>query len=262
VYAPVSGTVTRVGGRYGLIAIRDANGLSHEILHTSSQKVKVGQKVFAGTDKIGTMGNTGVSDHHIHYQLIDRAANRMNPALFWNQQSYYPQEYQQYLDMSGTGSSPELDSSAVAQVISGPSRHSAFPYPPASTVSPDQQSPIDKRFGEWGSPSGDLGTSQSRRSVVDTGAPPVRYLSRISRSDRQDAIDDRFSNWTSSPVGITPRNPNLSEPLLEPGRPRGIVTGPPVPLWITPPPTFGFSDRPSDDEDWAVRLVRRRPSNR
>jgi murein DD-endopeptidase MepM/ murein hydrolase activator NlpD len=44
VYAPVSGIVTRVGGRYGLIAIRDANGLSHEILHTSSQKVKVGQK--------------------------------------------------------------------------------------------------------------------------------------------------------------------------------------------------------------------------
>ena len=55
VRAPVTGTVTSAGqGGYGRIAIRDANGLSHEILHTQSQKVKIGQKVFAG-ESIGTM---------------------------------------------------------------------------------------------------------------------------------------------------------------------------------------------------------------
>ena len=243
VYAPVSGIVTRVGGRYGLIAIRDANGLSHEILHTSSQKVKVGQKVFAGIDKIGTMGNTGVSDHHVHYQLIDRAANRMDPASFWNQQSYYPREYQQYLNISGNNSSNELDSTAVAQVASGSPRNSEppFPFPPTNDLS--RQSLIDRRFGKWASPPNDPGNGQSRASVFDTGAGAVRYLSRIVPSDRQDAIDDRFGNWTATAAGTTPRNPNQPAPSPEPGRPPGIVTGQPTPLWITPPPIFDSPDR-------------------
>ncbi|WP_206098342.1 hypothetical protein, partial [Pseudomonas viridiflava] len=34
VYAPIAGTVTFVGGSYGSIKIKDADGNSHEILHT------------------------------------------------------------------------------------------------------------------------------------------------------------------------------------------------------------------------------------
>jgi hypothetical protein len=41
--APVNGVVTNAGhGNYGTIAIRDANGFSHEILHTHSRHVAVG----------------------------------------------------------------------------------------------------------------------------------------------------------------------------------------------------------------------------
>src|SRR5262249_12103012 len=73
--SPVSGIVTNAGeGRYGTIAIRDANGFSHEILHTHSRHVVAGDPVVAG-QIIGTMGNTGVDEpyvergqQHVHYQ--------------------------------------------------------------------------------------------------------------------------------------------------------------------------------------------------
>ncbi|WP_163070464.1 M23 family metallopeptidase, partial [Acinetobacter baumannii] len=56
--SPVAGVVTQAGGgRYGTIAIRDADGFSHEILHSHSQYVSVGDPVAAG-QFIGTMGNT------------------------------------------------------------------------------------------------------------------------------------------------------------------------------------------------------------
>jgi hypothetical protein len=189
------------------------------------------------------MGNTGVSDHHVHYQLIDRAANRMDPASFWNQQSYYPPEYQQYLNISDTNSSNELDNSAVAQVASGSPRSSErpFPFPPTNDLS--RQSLIDRRFGKWASPPSDPGNGQPRGSVFDSSAGPIRYLSRIVPSDRQDAIGDRFGSWTATAVGTTPRNPNQFPPSPGPGRPPGIVTGQPMPLWITPPPVLGLSDR-------------------
>lgn len=58
--SPVTGLVTRADqGRWGTIAIRDANGFSHEILHSHAQHVSVGDPVVAG-QLIGTMGNTGL----------------------------------------------------------------------------------------------------------------------------------------------------------------------------------------------------------
>lgn len=54
IYSPISGTVTFVGGQFATIKIRDADGNSHEILHTHSQAVTVGQQINAG-DPIGTM---------------------------------------------------------------------------------------------------------------------------------------------------------------------------------------------------------------
>ena len=45
----VDGIVTSAGnGKFGMMAIRDANGFSHEILHTHAQHVSVGDPVAAG----------------------------------------------------------------------------------------------------------------------------------------------------------------------------------------------------------------------
>lgn len=85
-YAPVDGVVTNAGqGTVGKIAIRDANGFSHEILHTRERHVAVGDLVAAG-QSIGTMGNTGTHDQHVHYQLKDPDGDTINPTAFWDQQ--------------------------------------------------------------------------------------------------------------------------------------------------------------------------------
>ena len=88
--APISGKVTFVGGQYGTIKIEDAQGNSHEILHTQSQSVKEGQQVTAG-QPIGTMGgrgSDGANDYaqHVHYQLKDSTGKLKSPEDFWNKQ--------------------------------------------------------------------------------------------------------------------------------------------------------------------------------
>jgi len=88
-HSPVTGVVENAGeGTLGRIAIRDANGFLHEILHTDTRHVAIGDPVAAG-QLIGTMGNTGVDrknpekgDHHVHYQMWDRDGNRVNPTDF------------------------------------------------------------------------------------------------------------------------------------------------------------------------------------
>ncbi|RZA10497.1 MAG: hypothetical protein EOP02_34285, partial [Proteobacteria bacterium] len=86
--APISGRVSFVGGQYGTIKIVDAEGNSHEILHTQSQSVREGQQVVAG-QPIGTMGGRGpdgANDYaqHVHYQLKDSQGNLRSPEEFWN----------------------------------------------------------------------------------------------------------------------------------------------------------------------------------
>jgi len=82
--SPVAGIVTNAGeGSVGRIAIRDANGFSHEILHTQTQKVRRGDLVGVG-QPIGTMGNTGTYDQHVHSQLKDPAGHAINPTEFWD----------------------------------------------------------------------------------------------------------------------------------------------------------------------------------
>lgn len=91
--SPVTGVVTNAGeGTVGRIAIRDTNGFSHEILHTYSRHVAVGDPVVAG-QIIGTMGNTGVKgkngkpgDPHVHYQLLDPTGKKIDPSAYWNEQ--------------------------------------------------------------------------------------------------------------------------------------------------------------------------------
>ncbi|WP_083843270.1 M23 family metallopeptidase [Bradyrhizobium sp. WSM471] len=90
--SPIDGIVTNAGeGSAGRTAIRDADGVSHELLHTRRQYVSVGDRVVAG-QMLGTMGNMGVDkkyveggDHHLHYQLIDAAGNRLDPQAYWKQ---------------------------------------------------------------------------------------------------------------------------------------------------------------------------------
>lgn len=88
IHAPISGKVTFVGGQYGTIKIEDAQGNSHEILHTHSQSVKEGQRITAG-QPIGTMGGRGpdgANDYaqHVHYQLKDSSGKLKSPEEFWN----------------------------------------------------------------------------------------------------------------------------------------------------------------------------------
>lgn len=88
IHSPVSGEVTFVGGQYGTIKIRDAEGNSHQILHTESQAVAVGDRIEIG-DPIGTMGGRGPNGasqyaQHVHYQLKDSDGNLLNPEEYWN----------------------------------------------------------------------------------------------------------------------------------------------------------------------------------
>jgi putative chitinase len=91
IHSPISGEVTFVGGQYGTIKIRDADGNSHEILHTQSQSVKVGQHIEVG-DEIGHMGGRGPKGsqqyaQHVHYQMKDAHGHAVNPEEFWRNRS-------------------------------------------------------------------------------------------------------------------------------------------------------------------------------
>ena len=94
---------------------------------------------------------------------------------------------------------------------------------------------------------------EARGMAAISGGKPARILSRrISEKLPVDAFDadapaasnrqNPFQNGTSSPAGITPRNPNLPLPLAETGRPLGIFSGESMPLWTTPPPIWGSSN--------------------
>lgn len=92
VYAPVSGTVTKAGGSYGMVAIKDDKGLSHEILHMIKISVRAGQRIEAGT-MIGRMAGKGPGGDfayaiHVHYQLRDPKYNQrgglIDPVAYWD----------------------------------------------------------------------------------------------------------------------------------------------------------------------------------
>lgn len=91
-HSPVAGTVEFVGGRYGTITIVDGEGNRHQLLHTQSQSVVVGQRVEPGSE-IGTMGGRGPNGEaqyaqHVHYQMKDAQGNSVNPEEFWNRRQH------------------------------------------------------------------------------------------------------------------------------------------------------------------------------
>lgn len=91
IYAVASGTV--VASSYGawdksygkMVAIRHSNGTYTNYAHLNKIRVKVGQKVSAGT-RIGDMGTTGNSTGvHLHFEVhLGKKWNRVDPLPYIN----------------------------------------------------------------------------------------------------------------------------------------------------------------------------------
>jgi Peptidase family M23 len=168
--SPVTGVVTNAGeGTVGRIAIKDADGFTHEILHTDTRHIAVGDPVVAG-QLIGTMGNTGAEDQHVHYQLKDPAGNNINPTDYWDRQGpvdpnpappAYIQEYQRYLQGSN------------------------------GAVSPDRPDSFDSRFGNW--PSWSFGFV--RRSFRRLDVSPNRQYPTHSEPARAAGRRRQLDAW-------------------------------------------------------------------
>ena len=243
--SPVTGIVTRAGeGKYGTVSIRDANGLSHEILHTHSQHVAVGDPVIAG-QIIGTMGNTGASDQHLHYQLKDSAGNILNPFDYWDQQgrvdpnpapSAHLGDYQRYLATPGA---------AMGDTVAN--------APPAGSQTAD---PADA-------------AAEARKNVrvlgrlvpgrADLGGhdadAPATTPNQIPTPDRSPTFAERFGNWVASPTVTAPLDPYQPiAPQPQSNKPPDIVTGQPRPNIPLPPWLFGLpnSSETPGDEAWSL----------
>lgn len=209
--APVTGIVTRADkGGFGTIAIRDADGFSHEILHSRAQHVTVGDPVVAG-QLIGTMGNTGlkVKDpkdaNHAHYQLKDPSGKVIDPSAYWDhRESFDPNPAPPtFLSTSDTYASwrqilrqarTSLQFSAPRLFRASSERGAALPRPSAppgnsclalprllsrstkrdhlsSRRKTSPRAMLEKKFGAW---SGFLPASQTSPDTIRTLQP--RYL--------------------------------------------------------------------------------------
>lgn len=141
---------------------------------------------------------------------------------------------------------------------------------------------FDGRFGKWGSvPADSFGETRSpvlralekyRRSAAPDGAVSTLAQGAAPASNlpgEEFVFDDRSGDAPAAPrpdayprlrtrmvssafPGITPRNPNLLVPPPEPGRPLGIFTGKPMPLWTTPLPLAELlsNSNASGDANW------------
>ena len=258
--SPVSGIVTKAGGdRYGTIAIKDANGFSHEILHTQAQHVAVGDPIAAG-ELIGTMGKTGADAYHVHYQLRDPSGKVIDPSAFWDQQGSvdpnpapptYLGEQQQYLRDRNAMVNNSFGNVPDAGPIYGPQPvdqgRPLIGLPPRS-VDPKSIRVLSGRIA--GQP------VTPRFNANEAAVLP----NEIPAADGPASFSDRFGNWTSSTGATAPLPPY--QPISPPPqvqRPLGIVPGKPMPDYPFPPPIFGFSD-PSQapgEEVWTAAAARR-----
>ena len=212
-HSPVAGVVVNSGeGSAGRIAIRDANGFVHEILHTHTQSVKKGHLVGVGTP-IGTMGNTGVNpgdpkkgDPHVHYQLKDRAGNVMNPTGFWNnldpgkddpgQPAFLDQSRHAREILSGLGEKSSRNGGSPPNRPGNRFFNPFNPVPAAGFVprldapaASDDSTNFADRFGNWAAkPFGGLG---------NVGAPaPQPAPNPGRRSDIPDGVTPAFAQAT------------------------------------------------------------------
>jgi hypothetical protein len=224
-------------GDYGTISIRDADGYLHQILHTHSRNVAIGDPVVAG-QLIGTMGNTGVKrrgvedgDAHVHYQLMDPNGNRVNPTEFWDQQGpidpnpappAYLGDYQRYL---GTPGAAMGDSSANAPAAG--QLYGSRPVNPVDAVVAARaaaQAAAEARKNVR-VVSGRLNPRNADLGGYDPNAP-VTVPNQVPSPGSPPSFNDRVGDWVSSPSDSAPLGPN--QPVAPPpqaGKPVGIVGG-------------------------------------
>jgi hypothetical protein len=291
--APVTGIVTRADkGRWGTIAIRDADGFSHEILHSHAQHVTVGDPVVAG-QLIGTMGNTGlkVKDpkdaNHVHYQLRDPTGKVIDPSAYWDQrESFDPSpappaflnEHQRYLrildaNRSATASPPAVSETTPLPRATRAAGNASAPFGTRGQFVPGSATSSQPLYEtrSFVDPAEDVAARNAGKEVrrlvrlpaskpdlagYDPNAP-APLPNEISPIDRSTAFDDRFGNWSSSSgvsAPIAPNQPIASSPPT--GRQPGVVPGEPMPDYPFPPTLFGFPGRSktSGDDDifWAL----------
>lgn len=263
--APVSGVVTATGGKDGTLAIRDANGFSHEILHTHARHVAVGDPVVEG-QLIGRMGNTGVNSkvpgtgpHHVHYQLRDLTGRKIDPAAFWDAQGPADpdpappdllREYQEYLRILGSNAGDSRPASpntsdpfgTRGQFVPGSPTSSRPLYESRSLVPPPAENNPGQNVGRLVR----VPTSTANRL---TGAPTPNQLAAGDTA----SFDDRFGRWTVSPEASAPLGAYQGVPVSPDGRPLGIFSGEPMPQYPFPPPIWGFPEEEArqGSEDWA-----------
>jgi hypothetical protein len=265
--SPVSGIVTNAGeGDYGTIAIRDANGYSHEILHTHTRHVAVGDAVAAG-QLIGTMGNTGVEKrkvekgaNHVHYQLKDPSGQTIDPSAYWDRQGpvdpnptppTYLDEQQQYLRDRDAMVNNTFGIVPHAGPIYGPQpvdQAQALVAPPPLAVDPNKVRVLSSTIAGRPFPPG---FNANAAAVMPNDDPAA---------ESPPSFADRFGNWTSSDGATAPLAPY--QPLSPPPqvqRPLGIVSGKPMPDYPFLPSIWGFLDPPETpgEEDWSAPLLRR-----
>jgi murein DD-endopeptidase MepM/ murein hydrolase activator NlpD len=301
--AAASGKVVYAGYNDGLgnvvIVKNDAGGYSLYGHMRDASQLGLGQRIWQG-DTIGLVGSTGFrsTGNHLHYSVIPAEAgavietvprsggpigiplnkdNTVDPAGYAN---YDPTP--RHLDASRR----------AAQIMSGTDSDVT-----PGGLPPDRSVSFADRFGGWVSPAdgivernldprtllpqagGTPGVAPERflrtyiagkpaSSVFETGAPGVPALPPNDAlwPDRSASLDDRFGNWAdSSDGGVSPRNPTPASAPPTAGRPLGIVSGQPMPQWVTPPPIFGQRDRsqaPVDEgREWLMRMIRSVGSN-
>ncbi|MGY3450992.1 peptidoglycan DD-metalloendopeptidase family protein [Bradyrhizobium sp. USDA 4353] len=243
--SPVTGVVTRAGeGGYGTIAIQDKDGISHQLLHTHSQHVRVGDSVGAG-ELVGTMGNMGVNtpgveggDFHLHYQIKDRDGRTLNPVDYWNEQGEidpdpylapYLNEQRQY----ERGLASTVDNVFGSIPTSGP-RYGAQP---ALALRPNAAAPELPS-----APTSPVRILRSRRAIEQVADAPAAMPNELAPPDYVPAFADRFGAWTSQAGASAPITADRRfVPPSQSGRPLGVVAGAPSPDYPFPPPDTGES---------------------
>jgi len=270
-HSPVAGVVTNAGeGNVGRIAIRDANGFTHEVLHTHTQSVKKGDLVGVGTP-IGTMGNTGVNhehpesgDYHVHYQLKDRAGNVVNPTEFWNNLAPGKDDPGQpaFLDQSRRASEilSGLDEKSSHNGGSPPDRPgqpffnpfnpvpaAGFVPRPNTPAASDAPAKFADRFGNWEAKPlggiGDVGTPAPRTRGQRSDFPGGVTSASVTAKDDSTPVR-RLVNLSSPASSDAPSLAPAGSPLL-----LGIVSGQPMRDYPVRPSIFQTKDQSSSDDD-------------
>jgi hypothetical protein len=248
--SPVTGVVTNAGqGDYGTIAIRDSDGFSHELLHTHSRHVVVGDRVFAG-QLIGTMGNTGVLKRgiesgafHVHYQLRDPNGKIIDPSTHRDRQgpidpAVFLKDYLDYQDTRNATIGKASSNVPAGGPLYGPRPADASR---SNLAAPGSSSPA----------TGPVCILRSRAASDRAVDLPPTIPNELPLSDRAPSFDDRFGAWASAGGSSAPLSPyqQFSWPP-QPGKSPGIVTGQAMPDYPFPPQSLDGAT--PGLEDWAA----------